>query len=76
MAMTNGMFELDAVLGRREGGEAIIALESAGPSRTGTAESVVGLLGSFSESFLGNVADARPSGGKALRMIGCRAAFV
>jgi hypothetical protein len=51
MAMTKGMFEFEAVLGRREGGEAIMTFELVEPSRdrnrngAGTAESVVGLLG-------------------------------
>lgn len=75
IAMTKGMFEFDAVLGRREGGEAI-ALELVEPSRdrncngAGTAEAIIGLLKLLSGSAVGEKMDVRPDDAKDLRRTG------
>lgn len=76
MAITNGMFELDAVLGRREGSEVTAAPELTDPSRdricngSGNAESSLGLRRLLSGCLVVVPENAKSNVASGLRAIG------
>ena len=77
IAMTNGMFELDALLGRLDGGEAM-ALELTEPSRDrncngeGIADWMIGLLGPLLASSRGDSVILKPDEANTLPTADCR----